>query len=79
MDTSEAESNLRISQREGHFYGGKPTDTPEVTDDEATSQDDNEWNFAPVDFPHRILDGSQPIDTNAAILSSLILELSKNE
>ena len=82
VDTSEKEASLRISQREGHFYGGKPTDGEKADAEEAVSPDQNEvdnseWNFAPVDFPHTILDGNQPIDSNAMVVSNIAWGLGK--
>ncbi|EOD12121.1 hypothetical protein EMIHUDRAFT_213894 [Emiliania huxleyi CCMP1516] len=53
----------RVAQREGHFYKAP-----------AAAASGSEWAFAPVDFEHTLLDGSRPVDENAArVLKELSL------
>jgi len=82
VDTSEEEANKRIRQRKGHFYSGKPSTNDAIKVaatvgsnlQETDEKDNTEWNFAPVDFPHTILDGNQPIATNAKIVCEIALQ-----
>ncbi|CAB9508730.1 expressed unknown protein [Seminavis robusta] len=77
VDTSEEVSNLRIQQREGHFYGGKPDEPPPKEEKEETTEADNsEWNFAPVTFQHHILDGNTAIDDTAKKVADIVRETS---
>mmetsp|Transcript_22407 Transcript_22407/g.67257 ORF Transcript_22407/g.67257 Transcript_22407/m.67257 type:complete len:186 (+) Transcript_22407:802-1359(+) len=55
VDTSEADAAERIAAREGHFYTG--------TDEDAVARGD-EWTFAPVTFPHTVLDGRRSVADN---------------
>mmetsp|Transcript_68056 Transcript_68056/g.76197 ORF Transcript_68056/g.76197 Transcript_68056/m.76197 type:complete len:245 (+) Transcript_68056:69-803(+) len=69
IDTSEEECTKRIHEREGHFYkGGKP-----VKKEIDNKEDNSEWKFAPVTFPHIILDGNDPIEDNAKRVVKQIL------
>jgi hypothetical protein len=74
VDTSEEEANYRISQREGHFYVGK-TSGEKDTEQEESKEDDqenSEWDFAPVEYPHDILNGDDPVETNAKLVSDIV-------
>lgn len=74
VDTSEEEANDRILKREGHFYKGK-VETATTKEEQARPRSDNEdWNFAPVTFPHILLDGLLPIDHNADTVAKGLLE-----
>jgi hypothetical protein len=66
---SPAEADRRIQLREGHFYNQETSDEREVVDEE-----NYDWNFAPVTFPHVILDGSDGIESNANKIVKLIKE-----
>jgi gluconate kinase len=82
VDTSEEVANIRIRERQGHFYGGEPED--QETDSKKdpskgieTDEDHNSrWKFAPVDFPHVVLDGNRPIDPNAKEVSEIVRKIS---
>ena len=71
IDTTEEECTKRINEREGHFYkGGTPANNAETeTRDESVAKNDDQensdWKFAPVTFPHIILDGYDSIEDNA--------------
>lgn len=77
VDTTEGGCERRIREREGHFYKGKivPDDggdkaaTEKVPEDEDKENDDDadnsDWKFAPVEFPHLVLEGSDPVEENA--------------
>jgi gluconate kinase len=65
IHTTEDEATNRINQRKGHFYTGeKNKDSPKLSE-KKDDNDNSDWKFAPVDFPHIILDGRDPIDVNA--------------
>lgn len=61
LDTSEERANERIAKREDHFYQGKRHSSNPAS----TEADNTEWNFAPVTYPHIILNGEDEIETNA--------------
>jgi gluconate kinase len=74
VDTSVEEARNRIRQRENHFYKGEPMDMTSKHVKEIGSstfeEDDrdgnnSEWEFAPVDFEHILLDGLASIHENA--------------
>lgn len=70
INTSEAEAQRRINEREGHFYKGKTEKQAVETGGEAchsakSDSDNSEWDFAPVTFPHTALDGNELVDRNA--------------
>jgi gluconate kinase len=73
MQTSEEEAQRRIESRAGHFYKGKPASRDQAPKDTSTT-DNSDWDFAPVTFPHAILDGMKPVDENAAQVVQLIQE-----
>jgi len=85
IDTSEKEATKRINERQGHFYTGeKPQKF--VDDNKGTSMSDSEenkdnsdWKFAPVDFPHTILNGHKPANENADEIVKLIVGRMKNK
>jgi gluconate kinase len=72
LDTPPHEAQQRIEERRGHFYKGSPLLTSNINNpipqQERMSLDNSEWNFAPVTFPHTILDGNNPIQVNATII-----------
>jgi len=74
VDTSDDTAQDRINQREGHFYKGAPPseagsnsqhDEHEKNEKDKSETDNTEWNFAPVDFDHILLDGLQSVEANA--------------
>ena len=73
VDTDARTSEGRISAREGHFYDDAPSDEGDDGggggarggDANGGSDDGSEWEFRPVDFPHVILDGREPVEFNA--------------
>jgi len=76
VDTSDDLAIERISKREGHFYKNT-NNVKEVEDDAITNVKDNdndnsEWNFQPVTFPHMILDGRQDVEVNARQITEYI-------
>jgi len=81
IDTSEAEAQGRIEKREGHFYKGKrktksTTGAKNTTKDIGGKDVDNaEWNFAPVSFPHTVLDGMETVDANSEKIVRIVLEV----
>jgi gluconate kinase len=71
MQTSEEEAQRRIESRAGHFYKGKQASRDQASKDRSTT-DNSDWDFAPLTFPHAILDGMKPVDENAAQVVQLI-------
>ena len=70
INTSEHEARRRIEKREGHFYVGKVSDQRGVDSKPVPVHDEQEgnnsdWEFAEVEFPHTILDGTTSIEENA--------------
>jgi gluconate kinase len=61
----------RIQRREGHFYNGK---VELKTESSHPRGDNDDWNFAPVSFPHTVLDGVKPIEENAETVAHGLLE-----
>ena len=79
IDTSEEECTKRINEREGHFYKGEiPAEDSETSDELPAEKDDDkdnsDWKFAPVEFPHVILDGFNSVEDNANKVVEKILE-----
>mmetsp|Transcript_26978 Transcript_26978/g.59303 ORF Transcript_26978/g.59303 Transcript_26978/m.59303 type:complete len:244 (-) Transcript_26978:1303-2034(-) len=80
IDTSEEECTKRINEREGHFYKGEIDAEESKTDgsDKSVTADDgkdnSDWEFAPVTFPHVVLNGLNDIEDNAQKISEKILE-----
>jgi thymidylate kinase len=79
IHTSEVEAQRRIQQRSNHFYKGKPPNRPSDSNDESVQQqsntssgDNNEWNFAPVTFPHTVINGHHPIEETSSEIVELI-------
>jgi thymidylate kinase len=76
IDTSPHEAQRRIEQRRGHFYKGGGDPPARIDNNHATTEqkstshplDNSEWEFAPVTFPHTILDGKNSIQNNATII-----------
>lgn len=73
IDVSETTAQNRIDTRQGHFYKGKLTGSISETD----HSENAEWEFAPVDFDHILLDGLKPIEENAQHLLGIVLSNSK--
>lgn len=81
VDVTDPVAQDRINSREGHFYKGAPPSSS-ATDDEAMkekskindedSSDNDEWNFAPVNYDHVILDGLDAVEKNAEIVLGLL-------
>lgn len=86
IDTTEEECTKRINEREGHFYKGElsaeelPSTEEEANEESsATTRDDkdddnSDWKFAPVAFPHVVLDGFDSVEDNAKKVVDKILE-----
>ena len=80
IQTAEDEARRRIEQRQGHFYKGKAVSTkiretsPETKHStrQTNAADNKEWDFAPVSFPHTILDGRITMEENAGIVVNLV-------
>ena len=77
VDTSDDLAKERISKREGHFY--KNTDNVKEAEEDTMANaakdkddDNSEWNFQPVTFPHMILDGRQDVEVNARQITECI-------
>ena len=70
VDVPETELQRRIQEREGHFYKGKQQSTEETI--QPKDHDNSDWEFAPVTFPHTVLNGLRPIDENAQVVLSLL-------
>jgi gluconate kinase len=70
IDTDDAEATKRINERKGHFYTGNADtkdgdDSPVEEEKKEPNRNNSDWNFAPVTFPHVILEGNYSIDVNA--------------
>ena len=70
VETSKNLAEERLLAREGHFY--KSDSTRKSNSDEGVNareneidQDNSEWNFRPVTFPHIVLDGRDSVEDNA--------------
>jgi hypothetical protein len=81
IDTTEEECTRRINAREGHFYKGEVSaedTTTESSDESPVTKDDDkdnsDWKFAPVAFPHIVLDGLNSIEDNADKVAEKILK-----
>lgn len=81
IDTTEEECTRRINEREGHFYKGEVSADNTITessDESSVTKDDDkdnsDWKFAPVAFPHIVLDGLNSIEDNANKVAEEILE-----
>jgi gluconate kinase len=78
VDTSPTEANRRIQLREGHFYNQETSDDDDDDDDddekEVVDPENNDWNFAPVTFPHVILNGDDSIENSADKIVKMIKE-----
>lgn len=84
VDTTEEEAAIRIKTRKDHFY--KETKTTTKTTEKTIEEenrldsktkknaDNSDWDFAPVTFPHVVLDGNLTIDKNAEKLVQISLE-----
>jgi len=67
MDTTSEEASERIAKREGHFYKGNTQASPASSQSgQASKSENSDWSFAPVNFPHIVLDGRDTIENNAA-------------
>jgi len=84
VDVNYKTAQERIDQREGHFYKGAPpkssssieTSTVAAAQGDHQKQEENDnsqWDFAPVDFDHVILDGLLPIEHNANRVVEILL------
>lgn len=87
VDTDKSLAEERILSREDHFYKGSvdtssdhtakdvkedgPT-TKAVGRSDTPDDDNSEWEFKPVDFPHFILDGKHEVGTNAQKIADII-------
>ena len=75
IDTPENEAQVRIEQRSGHFYKGKVGTNAGTKPKDSTNNDANnsDWNFAPVTFPHEILNGENTVKENAENVQHIFL------
>lgn len=81
LDTSATEATKRINMREDHFYKGEKAggteqdkDEPDNNSADSSDADNSEWKFAPVTFDHVVVDGTQPIETNADRVVKTLIE-----
>lgn len=78
MDVTDQIAKERIKAREGHFYEGAPPserkeekDTGDTkhksraTEGKNSDEDNSQWKFAAVTYPHVVLDGTKNVDINA--------------
>ena len=77
IHTNELEAQRRIEQRSDHFYKGKqPNNEADCTESiqhpSTSSNDNSEWKFAPVTFPHTIVNGHNPIEETSSEITELI-------
>lgn len=82
VDTSKALAEERILSREDHFYKGsggiqnneKGDDSiaKAVESSDTADEDNSEWEFQPVDYPHVVLDGNDEVATNAKKIVDVI-------
>lgn len=79
VDTTKRMSEGRIEAREGHFYKNasqnivvKDEDAEKMGDVVDEDDDNSEWEFKPVDFPHVILNGSDLVEDNAKQIVDII-------
>jgi gluconate kinase len=86
IDTTEEECTKRINEREDHFYKGEvPAEdtTTERSEESSVTNDDDEdnsdWKFAPVAFPHTVLDGFNSVEDNANKVAEKILEETRSK
>ena len=90
IDTSDETAQERINQREGHFYKGVSSDEDaersssnqekleeKNVDKKVSEEDSSDWDFAPVDYDHSILDGSKPVDFNAIQIFESLYEIER--
>lgn len=90
VDTNEKEAQRRIDAREGHFYNGEVSSTgvsekndnrasiTEENDIDQNSNENSDWKFAPVTFPHVILDGTDLIEKNAQTVVDIMVGRDRN-
>ena len=67
VDTDESEASQRIKLRKDHFYDNT-VDKKKIEGEDCT----NDWNFDPVDFEHKHLDGRSSVDSNAQEIANFI-------
>ena len=94
VDTSKNLAEERILSREDHFYKGSggsssadggpnkeddPTTTTATKSSDNPDEDNSEWEFKPVDYPHLILDGNDEVATNAQKIVDVIQNLLLNK
>ncbi len=87
VDVSDSTAQDRIDKREDHFYKGTPKEEGPKTEKELfeenqdTAKDEkavsSEWQFAPVDFDHIVLDGLLSIEGNADNLVEVLVQTMK--
>ena len=59
----------RINQREGHFFKGASP----LQDKQALLEDNSEWIFVHVMFPHILLPGINAIEQNSRTIAAALL------
>lgn len=68
VDTSFEETERRIHGREGHFYIGRGESSEnegKQTTSKSNAEESNDWDFAPVDYPHAVLNGEDSVEINS--------------
>lgn len=80
IDTDDDEATKRINERQDHFYTGnantKDGDESLVKEEKKEpNRDNSDWDFAPVTFPHVILEGKNSIDINAEKVLDILMQV----
>eukprot|EP00568_Trieres_chinensis_P001444 CAMPEP_0183292510 /NCGR_PEP_ID=MMETSP0160_2-20130417/1540_1 /TAXON_ID=2839 ORGANISM="Odontella Sinensis, Strain Grunow 1884" /NCGR_SAMPLE_ID=MMETSP0160_2 /ASSEMBLY_ACC=CAM_ASM_000250 /LENGTH=213 /DNA_ID=CAMNT_0025453469 /DNA_START=126 /DNA_END=767 /DNA_ORIENTATION=+ len=86
VDVTDEVAAERIRLRKGHFYKGKPStnghdhreqeSAENYADvDESKAEDNPEWEFAPVEFSHILLDGLEDAKINACLVADALESL----
>ena len=95
VDVSDDVAKERIRTRKGHFYKGKLDSSSEVrgSEDKLSKEcfqekevkdgigdsDNSDWDFAPVEYPHLLLDGLDNAETNAQKVADALVSLMANK
>lgn len=75
LDTSENTAEERMKQRKNHFYKGNGQATEngrDVARSEWSRADNSDWTFAPVTFPHSVLNGEDLPEVNADLIVTIV-------
>lgn len=79
IDTDDDEATKRINEREDHYYKGNVNakdggDSPVKEEKKEPNRDNSDWDFAPVNFPHVILEGKNSIEVNAEKVLEVLMK-----